>query len=179
MKVIISEQYGAPDTLKLSEVDIPTPKPNQVLVKVYASSINYGNLVLMTGKPLPVRLGFGLIKPKYSIPGGDLAGIIEAKGEQVTQFQVGDEVYGDLSSNGWGAFAEYVIADENLLALKPRNLTFTEAAAVPMAAITALQALRDKGKLKPGQDVLIHGASGGVGTFAVQIAKAFNTKVQL
>ncbi|RUL49004.1 NAD(P)-dependent alcohol dehydrogenase [Lysinibacillus antri] len=177
MKAIISEKYGSPDLLKLREVITPTPKKNQVLVRVHASSINFGNLVLLTGNPLPARLAFGLRKPKYVIPGGDMAGIVEAKGEDVTQFQVGDEVYGDLSSSGWGTFAEYVVVDENQIALKPSNLSFSEAAAVPMAASTALQALRDKGKIQAGQEVLIHGASGGVGTFAVQIAKAFGAKV--
>ncbi len=177
MKAIISESYGSPDTLKLSEVDTPTPKQNQVLVRVHASSINFGNLVLLTGKPLLARLVFGLRKPKYPIPGGDMAGIVEAIGENVTQFQVGDEVYGDLSSSGWGAYAEHVAVDEKALVLKPSNLSFTEAAAVPMAATTALQAIRDKGMVRAGQEVLIIGASGGVGTFAVQIAKAFGAEV--
>ncbi|MFS0824741.1 NAD(P)-dependent alcohol dehydrogenase [Bacillus sp. 1P02SD] len=176
MKAIISEKYGSPDTLKLREVATPTPKGNQVLVRVHASSINYSNLVLLRGKPLPVRLAFGLRKPKYLIPGGDMAGIVEAIGENVTQFQVGDEVYGDISSSGWGTFAEYVAVDEKALALKPSNLLFTEAAAVPMAAMTALQAIRDKGKVRAGQEVLLHGASGGVGTFAVQIAKAYGAQ---
>ncbi|MFS0688535.1 NAD(P)-dependent alcohol dehydrogenase [Sporosarcina sp. 179-K 8C2 HS] len=177
MKAIISEKYGTPDTLKLSEVAAPIPKPNEVLIRVQASSINFGNLVLLTGKPLPARLAFGLTKPKYPIPGGDMAGIVEARGANVTRFQVGDEVYGDLSGCGWGAFAEYVAVDEKILALKPLNLSFIEAAAVPMAATTALQAIRDKGKVRAGQKVLIHGASGGVGTFAVQIAKAFGADV--
>ncbi|MEH7379135.1 NAD(P)-dependent alcohol dehydrogenase [Bacillus sp. JJ1533] len=177
MKAIISERYGSPDTLKLREVATPTPKENQVLVRVHASSINYSNLVLLRGKPLPVRFVFGLRKPKYLIPGGDMAGIVEAIGENVTQFQVGDEVYGDISGSGWGAFAEYVAVDEKALALKPSNLLFTEAAAVPMAALTALQAIRDKAMIKPGQEVLLHGASGGVGTFAIQIAKTFGAEV--
>lgn len=177
MKAILSEKYGTPDTLKLSEIAIPTPQSDQVLVKIHASSINFGNLVLLTGKPLPARFVFGLMKPKYPIPGGDIAGMVEAIGEKVTQFQVGDEVYGDLSSSGWGAFAEYVAVDEKRLAIKPRNLSFTEAAAVPMAGLTALQAIRDKGMVRAGQEVLIHGASGGVGTFAVQIAKAFGAEV--
>ncbi|MDR4887478.1 NAD(P)-dependent alcohol dehydrogenase [Fredinandcohnia sp. QZ13] len=176
MRAIISEKYGSPDTLKLREVATPTPKGNQVLVRVHASSINYSNLVLLRGKPLPVRLAFGLRKPKYLIPGGDMAGIVEAIGENVTQFQVGDEVYGDISSSGWGTFAEYVAVDEKALALKPSNLLFTEAAAAPMAAMTALQAIRDKGKVRAGQEVLLHGASGGVGTFAVQIAKAYGAQ---
>ncbi|KAB8130300.1 NAD(P)-dependent alcohol dehydrogenase [Gracilibacillus oryzae] len=177
MKAIVSERYGTPDVLRLSEVAAPVPEENQVLVKVLASSLNYGNLVLLTGKPLPARLAFGLRKPKYQIPGGDMAGIIEAVGEKVTKFQVGDEVYGDLSSNGWGALAEYVVTAEESLALKPGNLSFAEAAAVPMAATTALQALKNKGKVRAGQEVLIQGASGGVGTFAIQIAKAVGAKV--
>ena len=177
MKAIISERYGGPETLKLSEVSTPTPNENQVLVRVRASSINFGNYVLLSGKPRLARLVFGLMKPKYPIPGGDMAGIVEAVGAKVTQFQAGDEVFGDLSSSGFSAFAEYVVVDEKTLALKPTNLTFAEAAAVPMAATTALQAIRDKGKVKTGQKVLIHGASGGVGTFAVQIAKAFGAEV--
>lgn len=177
MKAVISEKYGGADTLRLSEVDTPRPLPNEVLIRVHASSLNFGNLVLVTGKPLPARLAFGLTKPKYRIPGGDMAGTVEAIGADVTRFQVGDEVYGDLSGSGWGAFAEYVAVDEKVLALKPRNLSFAEAAAVPMAATTALQAIRDKGMVRAGQKVLIHGASGGVGTFAVQIAKAFGAEV--
>ena len=177
MKAIISEKYGTPDTLELREVATPIPKEDQVLIRIHASSINFGNQVLLTGKPLPVRFIFGLRKPKFPIPGGDIAGVVEAVGENVTRFQVGDEVYSDLSSSGWGAFAEYVAVDEKALAKKPSNLSFTEAAAVPMAGVTALQALRDKGKVQAGQEVLIHGASGGVGTFAVQIAKAFGAEV--
>jgi 2-desacetyl-2-hydroxyethyl bacteriochlorophyllide A dehydrogenase len=177
MKAIISERYGGPETLKLSEVSTPTPNENQVLVRVRASSINFGNYVLLSGKPRLARLVFGLMKPKFPIPGGDMAGIVEAVGAKVTRFQAGDEVFGDLSSGGFGAFAEYVVVDEKTLALKPTNLSFAEAAAVPMAATTALQAIRDKGMVKAGQKVLIHGASGGVGTFAVQIAKAFGAEV--
>lgn len=177
MKAIISKKYGSPDKLKLGVVATPTPKQGQVLVRVRASSVNHSNLVLLTGKPLLARPAFGLRKPKYLIPGGDMAGVIEATGENATQFHVGDKVYGDLSGNGWGAFAEYVVVDETALSLKPRNLSFSEAASVPMAATTALQVLIDRGKAKAGQDVLIHGASGGVGTFAIQIAKVLGVKV--
>ncbi|KAB2331280.1 NAD(P)-dependent alcohol dehydrogenase [Bacillus mesophilum] len=177
MKAIISERYGQADSLTLREVVIPSLDRNQVLVKVHASSINFGNLVLLTGKPLPARLAFGLLKPKYSIPGGDVAGIVEAVGENVTGFQIGDEVFGDLSTSGWGAFAQYTAANETSLALKPSNLTFAEAAAVPMAGATALQAIRDSGKLAAGMKVLLHGASGGVGTFAIQIAKVYGAEV--
>lgn len=177
MKAIISEKYGTPDTLQLGVVATPAPKQGQVLVRVRASSVNHSNLVLLTGKPLLARLVFGLRKPKFLIPGGDIAGVITATGENVTGFQVGDQVYGDLSGSGWGAFAEYVVVDETALALKPSNLSFSEAAAVPMAATTALQVLIDRGRAKAGQHILIHGASGGVGTFTIQIAKALGAKV--
>ncbi|WP_080847886.1 NAD(P)-dependent alcohol dehydrogenase [Cytobacillus gottheilii] len=177
MKAIVSERYGQADSLTLREVAIPSHDRNQVLVKVHASSINFGNLVLLKGKPLPARLAFGFLKPKFPIPGGDVAGIVEAVGENVTGFQIGDEVFGDLSSSGWGAFAEYAAANETSLALKPSNLTFAEAAAVPMAGATALQAIRDSGKVAAGMKVLLHGASGGVGTYAIQIAKMYGAEV--
>lgn len=177
MKAIVYEKYGPPDVLALTEVEKPIPADNQVLVKIHAASVNYGNLVLLKGEPFLARFAFGLLKPKYSIPGGDIAGRVEAVGKDVTQFQPEDEVFGDLSGSGWGGFAEYVAVPEKALALKPANLSFEEAAAIPMAAVTALQSLRDKGKLQAGQKVLIHGASGGVGTFAVQIAKALGAEV--
>lgn len=177
MKAIFYDKYGPPEVLKLIEMEKPIPKDNQVLVKVQASSVNYGNLVLLKGEPYLARLAFGLRKPKYTIPGGDIAGQIEAVGKDVKQFQVGDNVFGDLSGCGWGGFAEYVAVPENVLALKPASISFEEAAAVPMAAVTALQALRDKGQIQSGQKVLINGASGGVGTFAVQIAKSFGAEV--
>lgn len=150
---------------------------HQVLVKVHAASINYGNLVLLKGEPKLARLVYGLFKPKYSIPGGDIAGIVEEVGPLVKQFKPGDEVFADLSSAGWGGFAEYVSVPENVLVSKPSNLTFEEAAAVPMAAVTALQSLRDKGNVKQGNKILIYGASGGVGTFAIQIAKSLGADV--
>ncbi|WP_010280731.1 NAD(P)-dependent alcohol dehydrogenase [Bacillus timonensis] len=177
MKAIVYTQYGPPNVLQVKEVEKPIPKDNEVLVKVHASSVNYGNLVLLKGKPFLARFAFGLLKPKYPIPGGDMAGQVEAVGKDVKEFQPGDKVYGDLSLSGWGAYAEYVTVPEKALALKPENTTFEEAAAVPMAGVTALQALRDKGKIKSGQKVLINGASGGVGTFAVQIAKEFGAEV--
>ena len=177
MKAIFYDKYGPPEVLKLIEMEKPIPKDNQVLVKVQASSVNYGNLVLLKGEPYLARLAFGLLKPKYTIPGGDIAGRIEAVGKDVKQFQVGDDVFGDLSGCGWGGFAEYVAVPENVLALKPASISFEEAATVPMAAVTALQALRNKGQIKSGQKVLINGASGGVGTFAVQIAKSFGAEV--
>lgn len=177
MKAIVSTKYGPPDVLEFKEVVKPIPSDNQVLVKVHASSVNYGNLVLLKGKPFLARFAFGLLKPKYAIPGGDIAGTVEAVGKDVVQFQPGDAVFGDLSGCGWGGFAEYVAIPESALTLKPGNLSFEEAAAVPMAGVTALQSLRNKGKIEPGQRVLINGASGGVGTFAVQIAKAFGAEV--
>jgi NADPH:quinone reductase-like Zn-dependent oxidoreductase len=177
MKAIVYKKYGPPDVLKVTEVEKPVPKDNQVLVKVYASSINFGNLVLLKGEPFLARFAFGLFKPKYSIPGGDIAGTVEAVGKDVTQFQPGDKVFGDLSGCGWGGYAEYAAVPEKALAIKPANLSYEEAAAVPMAGVTALQSLRDKGRIQPGQRILINGASGGVGTFAVQIAKSFDAEV--
>jgi NADPH:quinone reductase-like Zn-dependent oxidoreductase len=177
MKAIVTTKYGPPDVLELTELKKPSPLDNQVLVKIHAASVNYGNLVLLKGEPFLARFAFGLFKPKYKVPGGDIAGVVEAVGKNVTQFQPGDEVFGDLSACGWGGFAEYVAVPENALALKPSNLSFEEAAAVPMAGVTALQSLRDKGKIQAGQKVLINGASGGVGTFAVQIAKSFGAEV--
>ncbi|OIK16176.1 alcohol dehydrogenase [Bacillus sp. MUM 116] len=177
MKAIVYHQYGSADVLELQEVEKPIPGDNEVLVKIHASSLNYGNLVLLKGKPFLARFVFGLLKPKYSIPGGDIAGRVEAVGKNITQFQPGDDVYGDLSGCSWGGFAENVSVPEKAIALKPANLSFEEAAAVPMAGVTALQSLRDKGKIQTGQKVLINGASGGVGTFAVQIAKSFGAEV--
>lgn len=177
MKAVVSNKYGPPDVLELTEVEIPQPKENQVLVKIQAASLNYGNLVLLKGQPFLARFVFGLLKPKYAIPGGDIAGRVEAIGKNVTKFQPGDEVFADLSGCGWGGFAQYVLVPENTLAVKPANLSFEEAAAIPMAGVTALQSLRDKGQIQSGQKVLIYGASGGVGTFAVQIAKSFGAEV--
>jgi NADPH:quinone reductase-like Zn-dependent oxidoreductase len=157
-------------------VEKPAPKDGEVLVKVYAVSANAADLHLLRGDPLLFRLQSGLRKPKYPIIGSDIAGRVEAVGRDVHQFQPGDEVFGDISGEGWGGFAEYACARESALVKKPANLTFEQAAAVPMAAVTALQGLR-KGKIQPGQKVLIYGASGGVGTFAVQIAKALGAEV--
>ena len=178
MKAIVYEEYGPPEVLQLREVEKPTPKDNEVLVKIYAASINYGDKALVRGEPFLVRLmGYGLLKPKHKILGTDMAGKVEAVGGNVKQFQPGDEVFGDISECGFGAYAEYVSVPEDALTLKPSNVTFEEAAAVPQAAAVALQGLRDKGQIQRGQKVLINGASGGVGTFAVQIAKAYDTEV--
>ena len=178
MKAIVCTKYGSPNVLKLEEVEKPAPTDDEVLIKVYAAGANAADWHLLEGKPLLVRLaGYRLFKPKHKIPGAAVAGRVEAVGRNVKQFQSGDEVFGDLSGCGFGAFAEYVCVPENALALKPANLTFEAAAAVPVAAITALQGLRDKGQIQAGQKVLIYGASGGVGTFAVQLAKAFGAEV--
>ncbi|MFT4413804.1 NAD(P)-dependent alcohol dehydrogenase [Fredinandcohnia humi] len=177
MKAVIYEKYGPPEVLTLREIEKPVPKDNEVLVKIHAASLNYGNLVLLKGEPFVARFAFGLFKPKYPIPGGDIAGRIEAVGNKITQFQPGDDVFGDLSVFGWGGFAEYIAVPEHAVARMPGNLTYEEAAAIPMAGATALQGLRDKGKIHSGQKVLINGASGGVGTFAVQIAKSFGAEV--
>jgi NADPH:quinone reductase-like Zn-dependent oxidoreductase len=177
MKAIIVERYGMPDVLEFKDVAKPTPKDNEVLVKVHAASVNMFDWHLLTADIFLVRLNAGFFKPKYRIPGADVAGRVEAVGKNVSQFKPGDEVYGDLAASGCGSFAEYVAVPEKALALKPVNLTFEEAAAYPMAAVTALQGLRDAGKIQAGQKVLIQGASGGVGSFAVQIAKVLGAEV--
>ena len=177
MKAIVNHNYGSPDVLKLEEVQKPTPGDNEVLVKVHASSANAGDWHLMRGDPFLIRLGMGLRKPKIKTLGADVAGWVEAVGSNVKHFQPGDEVFGDLSTYGFGAFAEYVSVPEDAFVPKPANSTFEQAAAVPEAAVTALQALRDHGQIQPGHKVLINGASGGVGTFAVQIAKALGAEV--
>src|SRR6266571_5397330 len=177
MKAIVCTKYGLPDVLKLEEIQKPTPGDDEILVEVHAASVNYSNLILVRGKPFVARLGFGLLKPKLKIPGSDIAGRVEAVGRNAKQFRPGDEVFGDLSNCGRGGYVENVCVPEHVLALKPANISFEEAAAVPEAALVALQALRDKGQMKAGQKVLIYGASGGIGTFAVQIAKYFGAEV--
>jgi NADPH:quinone reductase-like Zn-dependent oxidoreductase len=177
MKAIIYHNYGSPDELKLEEVERPIPKDDEVLVKIYAVSVNSADLHLLRADPFLIRLSSGLLKPKNKILGSDIAGRVEAVGRNINLFNVGDDVFGDISGCGWGGFAEYACAREEALVSKPANLTFEEAAAVPMAAVTALQGLRNKVKIQPGQKVVINGSSGGVGTFAVQIAKTFGAEV--
>jgi len=177
VKAILFTEYGPPDLLQLKEVEKPAPKDDEVLVRVHAASVNSWDWELLRGKPFANRMMFGLLKPKVRILGCDIAGRVEAVGENAKRFQPGDEVFGDLSGCGFGAFAEYVSVPETALALKPASMTFEEAAAVPQAALLALQGLRDKGQIRPGQQVLINGASGGVGTFAVQIAKSYGAEV--
>jgi len=174
MKAIVRHKYGSSEVLKFVETEKPAPKENQVLIKVRAASINSYDWRNMRAVPFLVRTNGGLLKPKDIRLGADIAGIVEAIGSKVSMFKPGDEVYGGVSMGG---YAEYVCASEKSLALKPSNISFEEAAATPMAALTALQGLRDKGKIQPGQKVLVNGASGGVGTFAVQIAKNFGAEV--
>jgi len=174
MRAFTYTEYGSPDVLQFTEIEKPTPKDDEVLIKVRSASINPYDWRLMRGKPLFIRLMIGgLRKPKLTRPGREAAGQVEAVGRNVTQFKPGDEVFGACP----GAFAEYVCAVEDRLVLKPANVSFEGAAAVPVAALTALQGLRDKGRIQRGHKVLIDGASGGVGTFAVQIAKSFGAEV--
>lgn len=176
MKAIVLTKYGSTESLQLREVEKPTPKANEVLIKIHASSINSWDWDLLRGKPFIVRLG-GILKPKYKILGADISGRVEALGKNVKDFQLGDEVFGDISGCSWGGFAEYVCAHENVLALKPAAMTFEDAAAFPQAGVLALQGLRYKRMIHKEQKVLINGAGGGVGTFAIQIAKSFGAEV--
>lgn len=177
MKAITYTQYGPPEVLQLSEVEKPAPKSGEVLVKIKAASINYGDTVLMEGKPLIGRLWSGPFKPKYPVLGTDISGVIKEVGTGVGEWQPGDEIYADISEHGFGAFAEYKCVPASVVTKKPGNLSFEEAAAFPQASIVALQGLRDNGNIHPGKKVLVNGASGGVGTFAVQIAKAYGAHV--
>ena len=174
MKAIVYEKYGSPDVIQLKDIETPTPKDDEVLIKIHAASVNAYDWHFLTADIFLIRfMGGGLLKPKNTRLGADMAGRIEAVGKNVKEFQPGDEVFGMVK----GSFAEYVCTPENALALKPAHSSFNETAAIPMAAITALQGLRDEGQIRAGQKVLINGASGGVGTFAVQIAKSFGTEV--
>jgi NADPH:quinone reductase-like Zn-dependent oxidoreductase len=177
MKAIVYDEYGSPDVLELKDIDKPPVNDDEVLVRVHAASVNRLDWHLMRGSPYIARLQAGLRKPKDRVLGADVAGQVEAVGKHVTKFQPGDEVFGSLFGHGFGAFAEYVSVSDDLLELKPANLSFDQAAAVPVAALTALQGLRDHGRIEPGHKALIIGASGGVGTFAVQIAKSFGAEV--
>jgi NADPH:quinone reductase-like Zn-dependent oxidoreductase len=181
MKAIVCTRYGSPDVLRYEEVQKPGPGDNDVLIKIRAAALNAADWHVMRGSPYFMRFIFGFKKPKYQILGADASGVVEEIGKNVTQFKIGDEVFGNLfqegkAERGFGAFAEYACAPEKAFVLKPANITFEEAAAMPLASVSAFQALL-KGEIKEGQKVLIDGASGGVGTYAVQIAKAFNTEV--
>ena len=177
MKAMMYTQYGSLDVLKLVDAKKPVPKADEVLIKVQAASVTFGDLAAVKGEPFMVRFTLGLREPKFPIPGKDVAGIVEAVGADVKQFKPGDEVFGDLSESGWGAYAEYVAVSESALVQKPTNVTFEAAAAVPESAVVALQGLRSKGNIQSSQKVLIYGASGGIGTFAVQLAKSFGAEV--
>jgi NADPH:quinone reductase-like Zn-dependent oxidoreductase len=178
MKAIVCTKYGPPDVLELKDVEKPAPKDNEALVKVHAASVNAADLEYLRGVFVTRLLYQGLLKPKNTIPGTDIAGQVEAVGRNVQQFQPGDEIWGDLSFPlGFGTFAEYVCVPEDALRLKPASMTFEEAAAMPTAAVVALQHLLAKRPIQPGQKVLINGAGGGVGTFAVQLAKYFRAEV--
>ena len=173
MKAIVYHNYGSPDVLKCEEIEKPTPGGDEVLIKVRAASVNPVDWHFMRGTPYFIRVMTGLRGPKFTGLGVDAAGYVAAVGRDVTQFKAGDEVFGACR----GAFAEYACAPESRLALKPENVAFEQAASAPVAALTALQAIRDKGRVRPGQKVLINGAAGGVGTFAVQIARSFGADV--
>jgi NADPH:quinone reductase-like Zn-dependent oxidoreductase len=174
MKAIVQDKYGSTDVLEFRDIGKPEIADDEVLIRVHAAGVDRGVWHLMTGLPYPIRLaGYGLRAPKTPVPGMDMAGVVEAVGKDVTRFHPGDEVFGI----GKGAFAEYARAPENKLALKPASLTFEQAAAVAVSGLPALQGLRDHGRVEPGQKVLIIGASGGVGTFAVQLAKVFGAEV--
>ncbi|HEX9162881.1 MAG TPA: NAD(P)-dependent alcohol dehydrogenase, partial [Thermoanaerobaculia bacterium] len=176
MKAVVFTRYGSADVLELKGVEKPAPGNDQVLIRVHAASINDWDWGALQGTPFVNRLMFGLLRPHKQILGSDVAGRIESVGKNVRRFQPGDEVFGDLSGD-WGGFAEYVCARESALVLKPRAMTFEQAAAIPQAAMLAVQGLRDVGRLEHGQRVLINGAGGGVGTFAIQLAKVFGAEV--
>ena len=173
MKAIVQTAYGSPDVLKLKDIDKPTIGDRDVSVRVHSAGVHRGDLLVMRGLPYIARLGYGLLAPKHSVAGMEVAGTVEGIGSNVTRFQPGDEVFGWCN----GAFAEYVSVSEEALAIKPANITLEQAAAFPISAFAALQALRDIGKIQPAHKVLIIGASGGVGTFAVQIAKSYGAEV--
>jgi NADPH:quinone reductase-like Zn-dependent oxidoreductase len=175
MKAIVYHNYGSPDVLKLEEVKKPTPTDDEILIKVYAVSVNRSDWEGLIGKPLYARFG-GLLKPSNTILGSDVAGRVEMAGKNHSPFQVGDEVFGEMG-NYHGGFAEYVRTRGRILALKPARMTFEEVAAIPQAGVIALQGMRDKGQVQRGQKVLINGAGGGAGTFAVQLAKLYGAEV--
>ncbi|MCB0731337.1 MAG: NAD(P)-dependent alcohol dehydrogenase [Ignavibacteriae bacterium] len=176
MKAIYYEKYGTVENLELREIEKPSPKENEILLNVKAASLNSWDWDLLTGKPVLFRF-WGFLKPKYNIPGGDVAGIVEQVGKNVSKFKPGDKVLGDLCQNGWGGFAEFVCADEKAFTKINDSLDFIKAASLPQAAVIALQGIQDYGNVKEGQKVLINGAGGGVGTFAIQFAKNMGAEV--
>jgi len=176
MKAVVYDRYGSPDVLSIREAPQPVPGDNELLVRVHAASINSWDLGMVTGEPFVFRF-WGLWKPRHQIPGGDVAGVVEQVGRNVSKFKPGDEVFGDLAECGWGGYAEYVSAPEKAFLLKPHDMSFEQAASIPQAGALAVQALVTKGQIQQGQKVLINGAGGGVGTFALQIAKAYGAQV--
>jgi NADPH:quinone reductase-like Zn-dependent oxidoreductase len=177
MKAIVYTKYGSPDVLQLKEVDKPIPKKDEVLVKVYATSINSWDWDLLKGNPFLVRIIGGLRKPRHKILGADIAGLVESVGSNVTEFKPGDEVFGDIAGRGFGGFAEYVSVPEKLLARKSAAMSFEQSASLPQAGLLALQGLSYKGSISPGQQILINGAGGGVGTIALQYLKSLGAEV--
>ena len=178
MKAIVYTKYGSPDVLQVKEVEKPKPKDDEVLIKIHAASINSWDWDMLTGRPFEYRLFSGILNPtKTKILGCDIAGRIEAVGRNIKQFHPGDDIFGDLCKGSWGGFAEYVCARESELTLKPASMTFEEAAATPQAGILALQGLSEKRVIRAGHRILINGAGGGVGTFAIQMAKSFGAEV--
>jgi len=177
MKAVLLKEYGLPNVLEIGDVEKPIPNENEVLVKIHSVSINDWDWGMVRGIPFVIRLFFGLKKPKVTIPGVDVSGKIEAVGGSVSSFNIGDEIYCDLAECGFGGFAEYVCVPEKMLSKKPSNISFNDAAALPHAGVLALQGLVDKGKVKPGQRVLINGAGGGVGTLGIQILKSYGVTV--
>lgn len=173
MTAIYQQRYGSPDDLQITEIAKPSPRDNEVLVRVHSAGLHVGDCFAVRGRPLLMRMATGIWKPKYGVPGFDLSGTVETVGGQVTRFKPGDEVFGECD----GSCAEYVSTSQDKLAHKPTNLTFAQAAAVPTSALAALHAVRDVAKIQPGQSILVNGASGGVGTFAVQIAKSYGAEV--
>ena len=176
MKAIYYDRYGSPDNLTLTEVPNPVPKDDEVLVRVYAASINSWDWDMVRGEPVFVRL-WGFFKPKHKIPGSDIAGRVESVGSAVKKFKPGDDVYGDIVEHGWGGFAEFACAQEHQLVLKPASMSYEQAAAIPQAGLLALQSIRDFGKLQKGQHILLNGAGGGVGTIGVQIDKMLGGEI--
>ena len=178
MRAAVYRKYGSLDVLKVIEIEKPVAKENEVLVKIHRTSIQFADWRFVLGKPFIIRLmGSGLFRPKNKVMGSDIAGIVEEVGSEASKFKIGDEIFGDISDYGWGGFAQYVCVPEDAICLKPNNISFEMASAVPQSAGVALQGIRDAGKIKSGQNVLIIGASGGIGTFAIQISKFFGAIV--
>lgn len=177
MKASVLARYGPPEWLELREVPTPSPKPNEVLARVHAASVNDWDFSMVIGKPFLTRMLTGLVRPKVRTVGGDIAGRVEAVGAAVARFKPGDDVYGDLCMNGFGAFAEYVCAPESCLVHKPAGMSFEQAAAIPQAGMLAVQGLIDVGRIQHGEHIAINGAGGGVGTFAVQLARLYDAEI--